>query len=218
MRRRAEGQKEREVARERILTEADYKAIVDTAPRWLQRMMIAANETAIDQGVLLKLTWDCVKDGLIVVKGGRAKTGARQAVGVSPALEGVLDELRAEFRRIPNTDRRVFTKGGKPIQKPTLRHAFEKAVGDAKVRDFQFRDFRHCAHQMGRGRVAVRIGELGIGHKLRGISGRYIDLSDDRSRRLSENVPSCPREITAPWEVVSEAMEVIKKVGARSGI
>jgi hypothetical protein len=68
--------KEREVARDRILTETDYKAIIEAAPRWLQRVLITANETAIDQGVLLKLTWDCVKDGLIVVKGGRAKTGA----------------------------------------------------------------------------------------------------------------------------------------------
>jgi integrase len=71
--------KERETPRERILTEIEYKTIVEAAPLWLQRVIIAANETAIDQGVLLKLTWDCVQNGLIVVKGGRAKTGARQA-------------------------------------------------------------------------------------------------------------------------------------------
>jgi integrase len=175
--------KEREVARDRILTETDYKALIDAAPRWLQLVLITANETAIDQGVLLKLTWDCVKDGLIVVKGGRAKTGARQAVGVSPALKGVLDELRAEFRRIPNTDRRVLTKGGKPIPKATLRHAFDKAVSDAKVEDFQFRDFRHCARtRWAAAGLPFEIGETGIGHKLRGISGRYINLSDDQIR------------------------------------
>jgi hypothetical protein len=54
--------KERETPRERILTEAEYNAIVDASPRWLQRVIIAANETAIDQSVLLKLTWDCVSD------------------------------------------------------------------------------------------------------------------------------------------------------------
>ncbi|HMF48182.1 MAG TPA: hypothetical protein VK603_06035 [Candidatus Saccharimonadales bacterium] len=125
--------KEREIPRDRILTDAEYISIIDTAPRWLQRVLIAANETAMDRGVLLKLGWDSVQTGLIVVKGGRAKTGARQAVGISPALKVVLDELRAEFRRIPNTDRRVFTKGGKPIHKTTLRHAFDKAVNDAMM-------------------------------------------------------------------------------------
>jgi integrase len=95
----------------------------------------------------------------------------------------VLDELRAEFRRMPNTDRRVFTKGGKPIPQPTLRHAFEKAVEDAKVEEFQFRDFRHCARtRWAAAGLPFEIGETGIGHKLRGISARYINLSDDQIR------------------------------------
>jgi hypothetical protein len=63
--------KERETPRDRILTNAEYGAIVDAAPRWVQRVLIGANETAIDQGPLLKLTWDCVQNGLIVIKGGR---------------------------------------------------------------------------------------------------------------------------------------------------
>ena len=45
--------KEPETARERVLTDADYDAIIDASPRWLQRVIIAGNETAIDQGVLL---------------------------------------------------------------------------------------------------------------------------------------------------------------------
>lgn len=175
--------KERETARERTLSDAEYAAIVGSSPRWLQRVVIAANETAIDQGVLLRLSWDCVKDGMIVVLGGRSKTGAKQQVGISPALQEVIDELRNDYRRVPNMDRRLFTKGGKAIPRFTLRHAFEKAVHDAKVKDFQFRDFRHCA----RTRWAVaglpfEVAEIGIGHKLRGMAGRYINLSADQIR------------------------------------
>ena len=74
-------------------------------------------------------------------------------------------------------------QGEKPIPKPMLRHAFEKAVGDAKVEDFQFRDFRHCARtRWAAAGLPFEIGELGIGHKLRGIAGRYINLSDDQIR------------------------------------
>jgi integrase len=158
-------------------------ALLDASPRWLQRVLIAANETAIDQGVLLKLTWDCVQAGLIIVKGGRAKTGAKQRVGISPALDVVLAELRAEYRRMPNTERRIFTRGGKPIPKATLRHAFDRTLCDAKVEHFQFRDFRHCARtRWAAAGLPFEVGEIGIGHKLRGIAGRYINLTDEQIR------------------------------------
>lgn len=175
--------KERETSRERTLTDMEYKALLDASPRWLQRVLIGANEAGFDRGTLLGLAWDAVHDGLVVVKGGRAKTGARQRVGISPALHEVLDELRGEFRRVPNTERRVFTKGGKPISKDTLRHAFEKAARDAKVEDFLFKDFRHCARTRWTvNGLPFEVGEIGIGHKLRGIAGRYVNLSDEDIR------------------------------------
>jgi len=175
--------KEREIPRERILADTEYKSILDASPQWLQRVLVAANEAAIDQGVLLKLTWDSVRDGLIVVKGGRDKTGAKQSVGISPTLNEVLDELRGEYRKIPNTERRVFTRGGKPIPKATLRHAFDKAVQDAKIEDFQFRDFRHCARtRWAAAGLPFEVAEMGLGHKLRGMGGRYTNLTDDHIR------------------------------------
>src|SRR6267142_7201472 len=44
--------KERETTRERTLSDAEYRAILDASPRWLQRVIIAANEAALDQGCL----------------------------------------------------------------------------------------------------------------------------------------------------------------------
>lgn len=181
--------KERETPRERTLTEVEYKALLDAPPRWLQRVIIGANEAALDRGTLLTLTWDCVRDGLIIVKGGRAKTGARQRVGISPALSQVLDELRAEYRRIPNTERRVFTTGGKPIPQATLRHAFEKAVRDGKIEDFQFRDFRHCARtRWAAAGLPYEVAEVGLGHKLPGMVGRYTNLTDEQVREAFEKM------------------------------
>jgi integrase len=180
--------KERETPRERILTDKEYSALLTASPRWLQRVVVAANEAALDQGVLLGLTWDCVKDGLISIKGGRSKTGARQVVGISPALNEVLDELRTEYRRIPNMDKRVFTKKGKVIPKATLRHAFDNAVQDAKVEDFQFRDFRHCARtRWAAAGLPYEVAEIGLGHKLKGMVGRYTNLTDDHIRNAFRN-------------------------------
>lgn len=175
--------KERETPRERTLTDAEYGALLDASPRWLQRVFVGANEAALDRGTLVALTWDEVQDGLVAVKGGRAKTGARQRVGIVPPLRDVLDELRGEFRRVPNTERRVFTRGGKPISRSGLRHAFEKAVKDAEIRDFQFRDFRHCARtRWAAAGLPFEIAETALGHKLRGMAGRYTNLSDDQVR------------------------------------
>jgi integrase len=175
--------KEREIARERILTEQEYKALYDASPRWLQRVIVCADEAALDQGVLLRLNWDSVKDGLIVVKGGRSKTGLKQAVGISPALSEVLAELRADYKRIPNAKGRVFTRQGRPISKDVLRYAFDKALADAKIDQFQFRDFRHCARtRWASAGLPFEVGEIGIGHTLRGIAGRYVNLTEDHVR------------------------------------
>ena len=174
--------KEREMARAKTITDAQYKALLDCSERWLQRIIIAANESAIDRGVLLRLTWDYVHDGLIALD--RDKTGVEQRVGISPALSEVLNELRAEYRKIPNTGKLVFTRAGKAIPKATLRHAFDKAVSDAKVEGFQLRDFRHVARtRWADAGLPFEVAEKGIGHKIRGVSGVYINLSNTQIKR-----------------------------------
>jgi integrase len=80
--------------------------------------------------------------------------------------------------------------------------AFDKAVIEAEVEDFQFRDFRHCARtRWAAAGLPYEIGEIGIGHKLRGVAGRYINLSDDQirdafkkcSRRVPKKMEWCGR-------------------------
>ena len=134
---------------------------------------------------------------MIVVKGGRAKTGVKQRVAILPALEEVLRELRSEYRRVPNTDKRVFTRNGKAIPKGTLRHGFDKAVHDAGVEDFQFRDFRHCARtRWAAAGLPFEIAENGIvSHDQR--RGWYLHQSFRRpdSGSLAKNFPeSSPRK------------------------
>jgi integrase len=189
-------EREKETARKRILEPEEYQAILDASDRWLQRVIIAANEAALDQGVLLGLDWSSVKDGLIVVK--RDKTDVCQVVGISPALAGVLDELRAEQRKvkaISGTNSRVFTRDGKPISKDALRYAFDGALKEARYKpkpkdgeepseealavvDFQFRDFRHCARtRWALNGLPFEIAETGLGHKLKGMAAIYTNLS-----------------------------------------
>lgn len=171
--------KEREQPRERILTPKEFQTLLDASPRWLQRCLIAADQTGINRGGIIRLTWDSINDGLITIR--RQKTGAKQIVGISPSLAEVLQELREEYHRTPNLERCVFvTKKRKPISETALRHAFDRAIAKAKIENFQLRDFRHAARtrwaSLG---LPFEIAEMGLGHKLHGISGKYINLSDD---------------------------------------
>jgi len=212
-------EKESETPRDRILTDDEFKALLDVSPRWLKRVVIAANEAALDRGVLVNLTWDSVKDGLIKVKGGREKTGADQRVGILSALEDVLNELKAEIKRLPNTENKVFTRDGRPIPKATLRHAFERAVRDAKIEDFQFRDFRHCARtRWAAAGLPFEVAEIGLGHKLPGLVGRYTNLTDGQIRDAFQKMfTGCLQEKSDFARANEKNLQVVEIVGARRG-
>src|SRR5262249_25000586 len=108
---------EREFSRNRILDAQEYQALLDNAPTWFRRVMIAMNEAALDVGVLIDLTWDQIKGDLLVAT--RQKTLITQKVGISPEFKSVLDELRREYDALPNLRHLVFTKNGKSLNRHT---------------------------------------------------------------------------------------------------
>ncbi len=176
------------LARTRVLTEDEYKTLLEASPRWLQRAIIGSFETALTRGDLLRLTWDSIKktrttDGIegevITIKGGRQKTKAKQMVAVMPELAVVLEELREEQRRIANMDGRVFTKDGRPIADTALRSAFNRAVAAAKIEDFHWHDFRHCAQtRWARQGLGYEAAMIASGHIIPGMHGRYVNFSE----------------------------------------
>jgi len=179
---------ERHLQRDRVLGENEYHNLLDASPRWLQRVFIGANDACLSRSDLLKLTWDGVGE-IIKVRGGRSKTGVKQRVGISPALHGVFDELKVEQRRLPNTEHCVFTKDGRPITIDSLRTAFGKATGDAKVKDFVFHDFRHCAKTKWAAEgLPGDISDVGSGHAIPGMRGRYTNLTDQNIRDAFEKM------------------------------
>ncbi len=180
---------ENHLAHDRVLSEEEYRKLLEKSPTWLQRVFIVANDASLSRSDLLRLTWDCIVDGLIKVRGGRAKTGIKQRVGISPALRKVLDELEAEQKRVPNTERRVFTKDGRPITIDSLRTAFKKARSDATVEDFTFHDFRHCAKTTWAAQgLPPDVSDVASGHAIPGMRGRYTNLTDQNIRDAFENM------------------------------
>jgi hypothetical protein len=213
--------KEKEAPRKRILEPEENAAILAVSDRWFQRVLIAANEAGLDQGVLLGLTWKNVNDGLIVVE--REKTDVRQVVGISPALTEVLNELWTEQRKVKtiNGANRVFTRDSKPISKGMLRHAFDEAVEQARYKpkpkdgeepaedplpviDFQFRDFRHCARtRWATQGLPFEVAEIGLGHKLKGMAATYTNLNDGH---IKEAFQAMFQKMATSWQQDKKAV------------
>jgi integrase len=87
---------EAEPSRERVLSAKEYQALLDKSEPWLQRVCVAAYETALSRGDLLGLTWDEVdrKSWVIQLRGGRDKTKVRQEIPIrTEALTALFKEL-----------------------------------------------------------------------------------------------------------------------------
>src|SRR5215469_7729573 len=72
------------------------------------------------------------------------KEKKRRNVPISPELQTVLNELKAEQKKVSSISGRVFTRHGRPIK--SIRTAFEEARKKAGIEDLHFQDFRHYMH------------------------------------------------------------------------
>lgn len=182
---------EKHLSRERVLSTDEYKTLLDNSPRWLQRPCIAAYEGCLTQGDILRLTWNAVdrREGMIKVPGGRKKTGVKQTPPITAALAVVLDELKAEYRSVPNTDGRVFTRNGKRVTKDMLSAAFNRAKAKAGIKDFTFHDFRHtCITRWAEAGVPVEIAMMASGHGSVAMHYRYTNLRAGQVREVFDKI------------------------------
>jgi integrase len=188
---------EDQFARERVLEPDEYKALIKAAPRWLQRIIIGAYEACLSRVDLLTLTSDEIyrkrpEAAVIKLAGGRNKTKARQKVPISPALAVVLDELDKERKKLTSLHGAgmVFTHDGKPISKASLRKAFDAAKKEAKIKDFHFHDFRHCAvTRWALAGIPEELRKIAAGHSRGSIHQRYINPPDEQMVKIfAENL------------------------------
>jgi integrase len=118
--------------------------------------------------------------GVIEPTGGRIKTGVRQVAPLTARVGEILDEIETErkFSKIRNVHGLLFTReNGKPITKDAITRTLKRACRDAKVSNFRFHDFRHCAKtawaQKG---IPAEAAMLAAGHSSVQMHNRYIHL------------------------------------------
>jgi len=137
---------EKDRKRDRIASDDEYQALLGYMRRPAQRVLIGLFETATRVNELLRIKWDQHVDekaGFIRLKADETKEKKPRSIPISPALKGVLNELKAEQRKIGSISNRVFTNNGRPIL--SIRTAFELAREKADIQDLHLHDFRHTA-------------------------------------------------------------------------
>lgn len=181
-----------EKARNRVLTDDEYKRLLEHCPSWLRCACVGAWETCLTRGDLLRLTWNEIDlhGGMIELKEGRGKTGADQAIPiVTDELKALLAELQEEKRKTPNVEGLVFTIDGQPIDELKFEYYFRKALRAAKIKNFTFHDFRHCAvTRWAKLGLPTAAAMLAAGHKSVRSHKVYENLQRDQ---LSEMFTRC---------------------------
>ena len=136
---------EKDRKRDRIATAEEYTELLSHMRRPAQRVLIGLYETAMRVNELLRLTWEHVDEraGFTRLKAEEPKEKKPRSIPISPALRAILNELKAEQRKVATIANRVFTRQGQPIK--SILTAFEFAREKAKIIDLHPHDFRHTA-------------------------------------------------------------------------
>jgi integrase len=199
-----------EKSRKRILTDDEYKVLLENCPAWLRRACVMAWETCLSRSDLLALTWEEInlKESLIELKNDRAKTGAEQAIPiVTPELKALLAELQAERRRLPNVDGIVLTMDGKLIDELKFEYWFRKSREDAGIKNFMFHDFRHCAiTRWAAAGIPTAAAMIAAGHKSVQSHKKYQNLQRDHLKNGFQTLlTSCLHEKESKSESAANA-------------
>jgi len=136
---------ERDYARKRVCTLAEFRALCERMPRSAVRVLTALNLTAMRVNEVTNLPWSFVdeKAGLIRLPAAYVKEGKPRTVPILPEMQLILNELKGEQRKVATIGARVFTRNGRPMK--SIRTAFEKARDSAEISDLRLHDFRHTA-------------------------------------------------------------------------
>jgi integrase len=159
--------------RERVLSDDEFKRLLEAAPKHLRPILITAIETGMRRGEIFSLQWDQVdlKKGFITLLAENTKTNEGRRIPISPALHKTLIGLHPKSGLI-------FPYHGSEIL--SVKRSFLESCAKAKIEDFRFHDFRHTfVTNMRRKGVQDRVIMAITGHKTMSMLMRYDTVGLD---------------------------------------
>lgn len=175
-----------ETERMRILTRQEESALLAACTRrreHLRPLLIAALDTAMRRGELLKLRWADVDlvNRRITIRSMNTKTARARKVGITPRLA---HELEALYERSPkDSPGLVFGI------KDTVKRSFASACRDANIEGFRFHDCRHTAitRMLRAGMEASEVMKIS-GHTQWKTFLRYVNPDDEAVKEYAEQL------------------------------
>ena len=178
-------------ARTRIVSPAEFAAMMEAAPSHLRPILMMGYHTGMREGEILKLTWDKVdkKKRMIRLAATDTKDKEARPVPISNELHAMLDALPKAIH-----DQHVFLYKGKPISdiRTGLREACNSAgiiYGRFKKGGFIYHDFRHTFNtNMRKAGVPESVIMKITGHSSRAMFDRYNTVDEGDLRQAIEKM------------------------------
>lgn len=210
---------EKDNARQGFFNNADFHALVEKMPSYLQDFIRFAYLTAWRKGEIASLHWEDVDGDVIRLRGENAKNGEGRTVTLGGELGELIERRKAE-RQVKTKDRviltaLVFHHDGEPIgdfrkawatacvvcglgrffcdccKQPVTGHRCEQCNVEAKYSGRIFHDFRRTAvRNMVRAGVPERVAMTISGHKTRSIFDRYNIVNEADLRDAMQRTQS----------------------------
>jgi len=178
-------------ARSRIISPAEFAAMLKAAPQHLQHILMMAYHSGMRKNEILSLTWDKVdlKKRFIYLEAADTKDKEKRSIPIS-------NKLYVTLKKIPKAihDRHVFLYNGKPIT--DLRTGLRKACkasgvsyGREKKSGFVFHDLRHTFNtNMRKAGVPESVIMRITGHSTRAMFDRYNTVDEGDLRQAIEQM------------------------------
>jgi integrase len=157
--------------RGRIITDAEFAAVIKVAPFSVQIAMELAYFTGQRLSDVLKMRWSDIQDGCLMVE--QKKTRAKLAIEIGADLQAVIDKARQggkirSLYLVSNLHARPYTKDG-------FESMFARAREKSGIKDFHFHDIRgKVATDMEEMETHVRDIQSLLGHKTQKQTEDYI--------------------------------------------
>jgi integrase len=156
--------------RVRFLNDLELEKLIKELNGTVRSIVIAAYNTGMRKGELLKLQWCDIDIPKGIIKIENTKNNETRYVPINT-------ELKAELQNMPRYGNFVFSKkDGQPYR--DLKKAFKSALKRAGIENFRFHDLRHCfASDLAMKGVEQRTIAQLLGHKTLLMTMRYSHLS-----------------------------------------
>lgn len=203
--------------RERVLTNDEFEQLLDASPEHLKPVFITAFYQPMRRREITGLTWNEVdlnsSPGFIRLANKRTKGGkSGRSIALHPRVRETLLSLPSRFKG-GHVFLREYKKGKfKPFD--DFKHAFDTAKETAKIEDFVFHDFRHCAitnlRKAGNDYSTIMKAS---GHKTMSMFFRYnlVDEDDIAGMKWKGESETTPNEIIEKLVAAGLDPEAVKK-------